>query len=93
MARDAPDEFRNLVNELASLQGILRSLRDEINSDPGYLERVGKERKDAIERTVDGTFYTLKDLQQLVYKFRSLGLSDGINFWKRIKYVKKQSGC
>lgn len=90
VARDAPDDFRDLVSELSSLQSILRSLRDEINSDPGYLERVGDHRKQAIERTVDGTFRTLKGLERLVRRYQALGMSEGLNFWKRIRWSISQ---
>ncbi|TGZ81813.1 hypothetical protein EX30DRAFT_340244 [Ascodesmis nigricans] len=90
VAREAPEEFRNLVSELGSLQGILRSLRDELNSNKKYLENVGAERQDAIERTLDSTFRTLKELQQLVHRFREIGLSDSINFWKRIQWATQQ---
>lgn len=50
VAKEAPDEFRQLVNELASLQGVLRTLRDDVNSDKSFLERMGDNRKQMLER-------------------------------------------
>ena len=108
VAREAPDEFRQLVNELASLQGVLRSLRDDVNSDKSFLERMGESRKQvfllyydhlvalsktnlqALERCLASCFETLHKLQKLVIKYRELGVGDGLQFWKKLKWVSKQ---
>ena len=50
VARDAPDEFRQLVNELASLQSVLRTVRDDINSDVSFLQKLGDSRKESLKR-------------------------------------------
>jgi hypothetical protein len=88
--RDAPEEFRMLVNELASLQNVLRYLRDEINGDPGYVDKVGPERKSAIERAIGGTLQTLRSLEKLIHKYRSLGNGTENIFWKRLGWTTKQ---
>lgn len=90
MAREAPDEFRQLVNELASLQGVLRTLRDDVNSDKSFLERMGDNRKQTLERCLASCFETLHKLQKLVVKYRELGVGDGLQFWKKLKWVSKQ---
>lgn len=89
VARKAPEEFRQLVNELASLQGVLRSLRDDINSDKSFLQRLGDERKQTLDRCVANCFDTLKKLQRVVHKYRDLHNEEG--FWKKLKWVGKQS--
>ena len=91
VARDAPDGFRQLVNELASLQGVLRSLRDDVNSDKSFLERLGEDRKQTLERCLAGCFSTLHDLRDLVIKYRDLGIGDGIMFWQKIKWISQKS--
>ncbi|KAL9580814.1 MAG: hypothetical protein Q9203_006151, partial [Teloschistes exilis] len=90
VAREAPDDFRQLVNELASLQGVLRTLRDDVNSDKSFLERLGDSRKETLERCVGSCFDTLNRLQKLVIKYRELGVGDGKKFWTQLKWVNKQ---
>lgn len=91
VARDAPDEFRQLVNELASLQGVLRTLRDDVNSDKSFLDRIGDARKQTLERCLTGCYETLRKLNDLVVKYRKLGVGDGLQFWRKIKWVYQQT--
>ncbi|KAI9799927.1 MAG: hypothetical protein M1825_004298 [Sarcosagium campestre] len=90
VAREAPDEFRQLVNELASLQGVLRTLRDDVNSDRSFLDKLGEARKQTLERCLAGCYDTLRKLEQLVIKYRQLGIGDGLQFWRKIKWVTQQ---
>ena len=90
VAREAPDGFRQLVNELASLQGVLRTLRDDINSDKSFFERLGESRKQMLEKCLQACFDTLRSLQKLTIKYRELGLGDGIQFWRKLKWTTKQ---
>lgn len=90
VAREAPDEFRQLVNELASLQACLHTLRDDVNSDKSFFERLGENRKQTLERCLRNCFDTLRKLQRLVIEYRELGAPDGLQFWKRLKWVGKQ---
>ncbi|KAL8946866.1 MAG: hypothetical protein Q9222_006794, partial [Ikaeria aurantiellina] len=90
VAREAPEDFRQLVNELASLQGVLRTLRDDVNSDTSFLDRLGDSRKENLERCLGSCFNTLHKLQTLVIKYRELGAGDGKQFWRKIKWVTKQ---
>ena len=90
VAREAPDDFRQLVNELASLQALLRTLRDDVNSDKSFLDRLDANRKQTLERCLANCFDTLRQLQKLVIKYRELGVEDGLQFWKKLKWVGKQ---
>ena len=90
VAREAPDDFRQLVNELASLQGVLRTLRDDVHSDKSFLERMGENRKETLERCLTSCTDTLRKLQRLIIKYRELGFADGLQFWRKIKWVGKQ---
>ncbi|KAL8698419.1 MAG: hypothetical protein Q9224_001861 [Gallowayella concinna] len=90
VAREAPEDFRQLVNELASLQGVLRTLRDDVNSDKSFLERLGDPRQEALEKCLASCFATLHKLQQLVMKYRELGVGDGKQFWRKLKWVSKK---
>lgn len=86
VVREAPDEFRNLVNELDSLQSVL----DEINSEKSFMENLGENRKESLERCLSGCFETLHRLQKLVIKYQDLGSAHGLNFWKKIQWVTEQ---
>ena len=91
VAREAPDDFRQLVNELASLQSILRSLRDDVTSDKSFLEKMGENRKEMLERCLSACFDTLRKLEGFVVKFRELGRTgNGSQFWRKLEWVFKQ---
>ena len=61
-----------------------------MNSDSSFVERLGENRKEMLERCLSSCFDTLRKLQELVIKYRKLGLNDGIQFWKKLKWVGKQ---
>ncbi|KZF21678.1 hypothetical protein L228DRAFT_157664 [Xylona heveae TC161] len=90
VAREAPDEFRQLVNELGSLQSVLRTLRDDVNSDKQFLDRMGEQKRQTLQRCLAGLFDTLRKLEKLVIKYRELGTRDGLQFWRKIKWVTEQ---
>ncbi|KAG8531404.1 uncharacterized protein KY384_003033 [Bacidia gigantensis] len=90
VARGAPDEFRMLVNELCSLQGVLRSLRDDISSDKSYLDRLDENRKETLEKCLQSCVMTLQKLEKLTNKYRKLGIGDGPQFWTKFKWTTKQ---
>lgn len=91
VAREAPDDFRHLVNELASLQSVLRTVRDDINSDISFMDNLGENRKETLERCLSGCFETLRRLQKLVIKYQELGSANNLSFWKKIRWVTEQS--
>jgi len=84
VAKEAPDEFRYLVNEIASLQACLRTLRDNVNSDNSFLETLRENRKQTLERCLASRFETLLKLQKLVDLYRDLGVGDGIQCWRML---------
>lgn len=91
VAREAPEEFRQLVNELASLQGVLRTLRDDVHSDKSFLERMGEQKQATLTRCINSCNATLRKLQELVIRYRKLGNEDGVQFWRKIGWVYQQS--
>ena len=90
VAKEAPDDFRQLVNELCSLQGVLVSLRDDVNSDKSFLDKLDEGRKATLRRCLNSCFETLRTLQALVVKYRELGIENGTGFWKKLKWVGKK---
>ncbi|KAI9886489.1 MAG: hypothetical protein M1823_001739 [Watsoniomyces obsoletus] len=90
VAREAPDEFRQMVNELASLQGVLRTLRDDVSSDQSFLEKLGDHRRETLERCLNACQETLRKLEAIVHKYRELGINNGLQFWRRIKWATQQ---
>ncbi|KAL2820900.1 hypothetical protein BDW59DRAFT_164451 [Aspergillus cavernicola] len=87
VAGGAPDGFRQLVNELASLQGILRALCDHANSNSSFFEELAEDRKPALQRCLNGCFNTLQQLQGLVTRYRELGVGDGYQVWHKVKWA------
>ncbi|CAZ85639.1 unnamed protein product [Tuber melanosporum] len=85
VAKDAPNEFLELMREIGSLRGVLKCIEDEINT-----RRIDESRQLAIRRTMDGTTRTLRRLEALVLKYRKLWSSDGLHFWRRIGWVREQ---
>lgn len=91
VARDAPDGFRQLVNELANLQEVLRSLRDDVNSNASFFDQLDHGRKTIFGRCLRSCFGTLHRLNELINKYRSLGLDDGKQlFWQKVKWVTQR---
>ncbi|KAL4785442.1 hypothetical protein BJX76DRAFT_366981 [Aspergillus varians] len=82
----APDSFRQLVTELASLQGILRVLRDHTTSNPSFFEDLGDDRRHALQRCLYSSHDTLQRLGELVTKHRNLGLEGG----QRVEWDSQQ---
>lgn len=91
LAQEAPDGFRNLVTELGSLQGTLRALSDDLNSNTSFFERMGKDRKQTFERWVTSSFQTLQRLKNLIDRYRELGIGVDRQFWQKIKWVTQRT--
>lgn len=90
VAQEAPEEFRLLVNELHSLQGVLQGLRDDFSSDQALLERMGEDRLRSLKHCLAGSMDTLLKLQKLVGKYQILGFNDGNTFWKKIQWIAER---
>lgn len=73
------------MRELGSLRGVLKCIEDEINT-----RRIDESRQLAIKRAMDGTTHTLRRLEARVFKYRKMGLKDGLHFWERLKWVTEQ---
>ena len=69
---------------------MLRTLQDDINSDKSYFDRLDENRKETLARILESTFATLRRLQKLTIKYRELGIDDGIQFWRKLKWSTKQ---
>lgn len=52
VTKNAPEDFRLIVNELVPLQAVLRTLRDDENSGSSFRERLNDDSKKMLERQV-----------------------------------------
>lgn len=91
VARDAPDSFRQLVNELASLQGALRSLRDDVSSNASFFDQMEEVRKQILSRCLSSCFNTLHRLNDLITRYQGMGIGDRKQlFWQKIKWASQR---
>ncbi|KAE8362527.1 hypothetical protein BDV27DRAFT_159671 [Aspergillus caelatus] len=87
---DAPEVFKQLVNELASLQGVLRALRDDVNSNASFFDDLEEGRRNTLQRCLNACFSTLQQLKELIAQYRNLGVGDSKQFWQRVKWVAQR---
>ena len=72
--KDAPDEFRNISDEIKSLHNIVDS--DNLQAkfqDP----RLTSEERERLREILQGCTNVLKDLDKLLIKYKSLGSQQG----------------
>lgn len=92
VARDAPDGFRQLVNELASLQDVLRTFRDDVNTNSSFFDDLEEGRRRIVARCLSSCFDTLNRLDDLISRYQALGIGDRKQmFWQKVKW-DTQSG-
>lgn len=91
VAKQAPDEFRQLVRELGAFKGLLKHLHDDVHSDQSFEKRLDGARQESLKRCLAQSLDTLRQLQSLLAKYRELMLRDGLQFWVRAKWVWKQN--
>lgn len=92
VARDAPDGFRQLVNELCSLQDVLRTLRDDVNTNTSFFDDMEEGRREIVARCLGSCFDTLNRLNNLISQYQALGIGDRKqSFWQKVKWAT-QSG-
>ncbi|KAJ5089664.1 hypothetical protein N7532_008348, partial [Penicillium argentinense] len=91
LAKDAPDGFRNLVNDLGLLQGNLRTLSEDVSSIAFFFEEMGSGREKTLERCLDACQQTLQRLKSLLGRYRELGIGEGKSFWQRIKWTTQRA--
>lgn len=89
-AFEAPETFRQLVSELASLKGVLRTIQDDASSDATFPERLEDGKKQMLERCLTASYLTLKKLDALVVRYRRVGNGEA-SFWKKIKWASEKS--
>ncbi|KAL4803420.1 hypothetical protein BDV18DRAFT_162984 [Aspergillus unguis] len=85
LSGSAPDGFKLLVTELASLQGILQVLRNSFVSNPSYLDELAEDRRVFLQRCCHGCLHTLQQLDELSTKYRHLGVGDG-QIWQKVDW-------
>ena len=91
VARDAPDGFRQLVNEVANLQEALRNLRGDVTSNPSFFDQLDDGRKQIFGRCLKSCFATLHRLNDLITRYQSLGIGDGKQlFWQKVKWASQR---
>lgn len=78
------------MNELASLQGVLRALRDDVNSNASFFDDLEEGRRNTLQRCLNACSNTLQNVKEVVAKYRNLGVGDGKQFWQRVKWVAQR---
>lgn len=90
VAFEAPESFRQLGSELASLKGVLRKIQDDASCDATSPERYEDAKKQMLERCLTASYLTLKKLDELVVRYKRIGEGEA-SYWKKIKWAKEQS--
>lgn len=90
VAFEAPETFRQLVSELASLKGVLQTIQDDASCDATFPERLGDSRKQMLEQCLTDSCLTLRKLDEMVRKYKRIGNGEA-SFWKKIKWASEQS--
>ncbi|KAE8354898.1 hypothetical protein BDV28DRAFT_65884 [Aspergillus coremiiformis] len=90
ITNEAPDGFKQLVNELASLQGVLRALRDDVNSNASFFDDLEEGRRNTLQKCLDTCFKTLQQMKELISRYRTMGWGDGRQFWQRVKWITQR---
>ena len=90
-----PGEFKEISSELNSLDITPRELRDEAETPSSLLNRRGVERKDELETILYNISGVLKELQDLVARYHSLGRHQKKNWGRFVfagKYIQRLRG-
>ncbi|KAL8968963.1 MAG: hypothetical protein Q9197_004590 [Variospora fuerteventurae] len=83
VARDAPQEFRDLVHDLLLLKEVLFILHRKIQLNPDLYG-------DPTKRVLQCCFYALFDFSNLVAKYERLALSDRGHWFRRLQWSREQ---
>ncbi|KAL8674467.1 MAG: hypothetical protein Q9168_001132 [Polycauliona sp. 1 TL-2023] len=86
VARDAPQEFRDLVHELLLLKDILFTVHRKVTRDEDGLYG------DPTKRVLQQCFGALKEFSVLVAKYEQLALSDKGHWFRRLQWSREQDG-
>ncbi|KAK4692952.1 hypothetical protein P7C71_g4350, partial [Lecanoromycetidae sp. Uapishka_2] len=85
VAKNAPEEFGKLSQELNIYKVVLFRIRDQVRRDAD--SEYGKPVKDVLERC----FQTLRGVRDLTAKYENLGWSDRGVWFKRLQWAKDQN--
>jgi len=66
--KDAPESFRNIAFDVASLHAVLKEVEETVFAQP-----LSPARRDRLKTVADGCYHILEDLDNLVKKYHSLG--------------------
>ncbi|KAL8712594.1 MAG: hypothetical protein Q9220_003125 [cf. Caloplaca sp. 1 TL-2023] len=83
VARDAPQEFRDLVHELSLLKDILFIVHRKVNREA---DSYGEPTKRVLQRCLQ----TLSEFSELVAKYEKLALSDRGHWFRRLQWSREQ---
>ncbi|KAL9009421.1 MAG: hypothetical protein Q9173_005551 [Seirophora scorigena] len=83
VARDAPQEFRDLVHDLLLLKDILFIVHRKVTRDPDLYG-------DPTKRVLRCCFDALSDFSTLVAKYEKLALSDRGHWFRRLQWSREQ---
>ncbi|KAL8997793.1 MAG: hypothetical protein Q9169_003042 [Polycauliona sp. 2 TL-2023] len=86
VARDAPQEFRDLIHELLLLKDVLFIVHRKIARDDDSLYG------DPAKRVLQQCFGALSDFSVLVAKYEQLALSDRGHWFRRLQWSREQDG-
>ena len=83
--KSASAEFREVGNEVISLHTSLRELQDECEDKDSILNSNQEDKKRTLNVLVQNCIEVLKELQQLLTRYRSLGTNQK-RAWDRVKF-------
>lgn len=86
----APAEFHELSRELSSIHITLRSLGEDASNPTSLLCRRGVEKKDELLQMVSVLEISLKEVEELLEKYKRLGLARKRDFWQRLGFSRHQ---
>ncbi|KAL8659407.1 MAG: hypothetical protein Q9226_000434 [Calogaya cf. arnoldii] len=84
VAREAPQEFRDLVHELLLLKDVLFIVHRKVSRDDNGLY------SDPTKRVLQQCFAALNDFSVLVAKYEKLALSDRGHWFRRLQWSREQ---
>src|SRR5437667_7692142 len=70
--KDAPEEFREIAQELSSVHITLREFQDEVNSPNSRLNKLDSKRENELKDILRNISDVLLQFQQIVTRYQSL---------------------
>lgn len=94
VARDAPQAFKSLKQELGNTHNSIKILQEEVANPKSILNSAGKDRVDMVNRVMGQVQETLDALEKHWKKYEKLGMVDRSRlkkFWDGIKWSTEAS--